>query len=125
MTLKLEDIRYDGLLSQPVGGDELSHFAELHRDRGILITGAGGSIGSALSRTVYQLQPRALVLLDSSEQNLYYIYRELSAISAGSGTAPILGSVADPRCVRDVFQRSPTYQPSPYLREQIATAAQP
>ncbi|HZD30706.1 MAG TPA: polysaccharide biosynthesis protein [Candidatus Angelobacter sp.] len=105
MILRLEDVRWEGLFPQPVGSENLSQFAELHRGQSVLVTGAGGSIGSALSKAIHQLQPRSLVLLDSSEQNLYYIHRELSAISLATEVFPVLGSVANPHCVRDVFRR--------------------
>ena len=49
------------------------------RDRTVLITGAGGSIGSELARQVFSLRPRRLVLVDRAESALYLIQRELEA----------------------------------------------
>lgn len=105
MTLRLEDVRWDGLLPQQAGGPDPSQLARLHRDRSILVTGAGGSIGSALARQIHKLQPRSLVLLDSSEQNLYSIHRELGLMERPTTIVPVLGSVADERCLRDAFKR--------------------
>lgn len=52
-------------------------------DKNILITGAGGSIGSELARQIMKLSPKKVVLMDNSEFNLYNIHLEL----AGKGTS--------------------------------------
>lgn len=105
MTLRLEDIQWDGLFpTAPAPGDSAVYVA-LHRDRDLLVTGAGGSIGAALCKAVHQLQPRTLVLLDSSEQNLYNIHRDLASPAIATTIVPVLGSVADERCMRDLFTR--------------------
>jgi len=105
MTLKLEDIRWDGLFPQQATDDDLSDFAQLHLGRSILVTGAGGSIGAAVTKAIHKLAPQTLVLLDSSEQNLYYIHRDLASLSETTAIVPVLGSVADEICVRDVFEK--------------------
>ena len=105
MTLRLEDIRWDGLFPAAAVARSTAQHAALHLGRNILVTGAGGSIGSALCKAVHGLQPRTLVLLDSSEQNLYYIHRDLAALAAPTTIVPLLGSVADDRCMRDLFKR--------------------
>lgn len=65
----------------------------------VLVTGAGGSIGSELCRKIMQLHPKTLLLFESSEYALYAIHRELEQALAGSGSVdlvPLLGSVIDP-----------------------------
>src|SRR5271157_391326 len=105
MTLKLEDIRWDGLFPQQANDEDVSDFAPIHCGRSILVTGAGGSIGAALTKAVHKLKPQTLVLLDSSEQNLYYIHRELASVAGATAIVPVLSSVADDRCLREVFAR--------------------
>lgn len=73
----------------------------------ILITGAGGSIGSALALQLAALKPHTLLLLDASESNLYSLERELDRECAAAGVAPlitsILGSAADRAWLEEIF----------------------
>ena len=57
---------------------ETSKIQSIVRDQTILITGAGGSIGSELSRQVFSFHPKKVILLDHSEYHLYLILMELS-----------------------------------------------
>ncbi|WP_312224458.1 polysaccharide biosynthesis protein [Stutzerimonas nitrititolerans] len=61
----------------------------------VLVTGAGGSIGSELSRQILRLAPKTLILLDHAEYNLYRIHRELEQQAAEVELIPILGSVGN------------------------------
>ncbi len=108
MNLNLENICWDVLFPQNTASGNGSDFARDHGGANILVTGAGGSIGSALAETLYSLNPRTLVLLDSSEQNLYRIHNKLSSLSGRERHVPVLGTVADERCLRDLFER---YEP--------------
>ena len=61
----------------------------------VLVTGAGGSIGSELCRQIIKTGPRQLLLLETSEFALYQIHQELSGLDAEAEIVPLLGSVCD------------------------------
>ena len=71
----------------------------------VLVTGAGGSIGSELCRQILPCNPKALILFDSSEYNLYKIEMELHDIFGASiPIFPILGSVTNESNVTQIFK---------------------
>jgi FlaA1/EpsC-like NDP-sugar epimerase len=68
--------------------------------KAVLVTGAGGSIGSELCRQALQLRPKALLLVEQSEFNLYTIHQELEKLADNVDLkdvqlVPLLGSVQD------------------------------
>jgi FlaA1/EpsC-like NDP-sugar epimerase len=73
--------------------------------RTILLTGAGGSIGSALAKAIILLEPRRLILIDSSERNLNEIDLELAATVDRSLYASVLGDICDARLLCEIFRR--------------------
>ena len=65
-------------------------------DKVVMVTGAGGSIGSELCRQILYLKPKRLILFEISESSLYKIERELDEIGMSHiDILPILGSVRD------------------------------
>ncbi len=72
--------------------------------RSIMVTGAGGSIGSDLCRLIVSWAPQRLVLLEMNEFALYQIERELSALG-DLAIVPVLGSIGDEVLVRDTIRR--------------------
>ena len=91
----IRDIRLEDLLGRaPVMPcDDL--FSRCIRGKAVLVTGAGGSIGSELCRQVLSQKPSTLVLLDHSEYALYAIEHELRAHAPTVSVTAYLGSVCD------------------------------
>ena len=92
----LEDVR-DIDIGDLLDRDPVAPIDELlHANIGgkvVMVTGAGGSIGSELCRQISQLGVRKLVLFDNSEYNLYRLERELDEM--GRPYVPVLGSILD------------------------------
>jgi FlaA1/EpsC-like NDP-sugar epimerase len=77
---------------------------ELVAGKTILITGAGGSIGSALVKALLGLGPNHVVLVDHSERNLHEIDSELS-ITGGASYTAVVGDVCDARLMKDLVEQ--------------------
>lgn len=101
--LEVEDI----LAREPVEPD-LSVMERNISEKVVLVTGAGGSIGSELCRQILSLEPKRLLLIDSSEYALYAIHRELSRSLEGRTSVPaltpLLASVCDHERMKRVLQ---------------------
>jgi FlaA1/EpsC-like NDP-sugar epimerase len=85
---------------------ELLH--ESIKDKTVLITGAGGSIGSEICRQIIQLAPRKIILNDHSEYNLYAIEQELLTLKEEKKSqvhiSAILGSVCDKSLMSEIME---------------------
>jgi FlaA1/EpsC-like NDP-sugar epimerase len=73
----LHDLDMNDLLGRAVVPPEVGLLEKNIRNQVVLVTGAGGSIGSELCRQIIKFSPKSLILLDSSEHSLYLIYEEL------------------------------------------------
>jgi FlaA1/EpsC-like NDP-sugar epimerase len=72
-------------------------------DLSVLVTGAGGSIGSELARGLLAAGVSRLYLLDTSERDLFWIHRELAAQYPSQTVSAVLGSVCDAQLLEHVF----------------------
>lgn len=95
------------LLCRAPKSTDLNAIKAVFAGRSVLITGAGGSIGSEICRQVASLQPHRIVMLDSSEYNLYRIELELREKHDCSNIElhAVLGSTTDVRVVHRVFEQ--------------------
>jgi len=98
----------DVLGREPVEVD-LETSASYLRDQTVLVTGAGGSIGSELCRQIARLRPQRLILVDQGETALFEIERELVDERGFAPSIPVLADVKSRRKMRQVFDR---YRPS-------------
>jgi len=76
---RVRRVQVADLLRRPTGNAHSPAVHEILHDKTVVITGAGGSIGSELARQVFSVGPRRLVLVDRAESALYLVQRELEA----------------------------------------------
>ncbi|SMX29599.1 UDP-N-acetyl-alpha-D-glucosamine C6 dehydratase [Pelagimonas phthalicica] len=94
----------DDLLGRNRLEKELPSVSEAYSGRRILVSGAGGSIGSELCRQLIACKPDCVVLLDHSELALYNIDKELRDLTHKMKVVPVLGSVMNGRLVREILE---------------------
>ena len=98
-------VKLDDLLGRPLATEHAPVVEDLVRGKTVMITGAGGSIGSELARQVHSLGPKRLVLIDRAESPLYTIQRELEVRHLhGRGTGVVEASLANV-VSRDLMRR--------------------
>jgi FlaA1/EpsC-like NDP-sugar epimerase len=135
-TLHLSDLKevdIDDLLGRDVAL-ELDVKDTLHQGKVVLVSGAGGSIGSELCRQIINLKPQKIVLLDHSEFNLYAIEQELVEFTQQQelkiDLLPKLVSVLDRKNLHDVLKtekvqiiyHAAAYKHVPLVESNIATS---
>ncbi len=108
-----KELDLDDLLGREPVPPQPGLLASSTTDRVILVTGAGGSIGSELCRQIVLERPAQLVLFDHNEYGLYTIQQELQSLCVARrldvDVVALLGSVANARRLHEVFGR---YRPS-------------
>ncbi len=102
---KLGSVSPGQFLNRQQHGDSLPQGTEAYIGRSVLVSGAGGSVGSELCRQLLTNQPKRIVLFEVSEIALYNIDREMREIAEGTGVeiSAVLGSVTDSRLCRAVI----------------------
>lgn len=109
----VQELDVEDLLGRAPVPPDASLLARNLAGKVVLVTGAGGSIGSELCRQILREKPRQLVLLEHNEFGLYSIHRELEGLCAEHALAvelvPLLASVGNFRRLKDICQH---YQPA-------------
>jgi FlaA1/EpsC-like NDP-sugar epimerase len=95
------------LLGREAVEDDLPGDSNIYAGRRILVTGAGGSIGSELCRQLARCNPETLILMDHGEHVLFEIERELRTLVPDLDIIPILGSVCDAALVNVLIELAP------------------
>ena len=101
----LREVEIEDLLGrEPVTLDN-KNISELIKDRVVLVTGGGGSIGSELCRQIMKHNPKKLIIFDIYENNLYNIELELKANYNKEKIEALVGSVRDKKRLKKVFEQ--------------------
>jgi FlaA1/EpsC-like NDP-sugar epimerase len=105
---QMRELSIEDLLPRPAVDLDGTPLERLIAGRRILVTGAGGSIGSELCRQIAARAPASLVLFERYENSLYTILHDLHDNGAPTVVVPVIGDVTDRRRLDDVFA---AYQP--------------
>ncbi|TGM13493.1 polysaccharide biosynthesis protein [Leptospira selangorensis] len=103
---QLREIRVEDVLGRPVVDLEIESIRSYIAGKTVLITGAGGSIGSELCRQVAVFNPAKMILLDSAETPLYEIDYELRKVFKDSGIQfrAVIADIKNPLRIGSVFE---------------------
>jgi FlaA1/EpsC-like NDP-sugar epimerase len=102
---QLREVRVEDVLGREPIVREIDRVGAYLRDRIVLVTGAGGSIGSELCRQIAQVKPRLLVMLDHAEDNLFEIDREMVEERHFASCESVLADCKEPHRMLEVMQR--------------------
>ncbi|MBC7333611.1 MAG: polysaccharide biosynthesis protein [Actinobacteria bacterium] len=102
---QVRDIQIEDILGRkPVKIDYSGLLAHLE-NKSVLVTGAGGSIGSELSRQIIRFKPSKLILVDHAENSLFLIEQELSSKYNFTTAVPIVADIRDKATIKGVFKK--------------------
>ncbi len=103
VTRQLREVRVEDILGREPVHMELERVGAYLQGKVVMVTGAGGSIGSELCRQIARVGPRRLVLVDHAEDNLFEIARELREDRHVNVTVPVLADCKEDERMREVF----------------------
>ena len=100
----IKDLTIEDLLSREQVKPNIELLSKNIKSKVVLVTGAGGSIGSEISRQIIKLKPKKLLLLESNEFVLYKISEELKSITTNLKIIPILVNIQNTSRLNEVFK---------------------
>ncbi|HZG86161.1 nucleoside-diphosphate sugar epimerase/dehydratase [Paenibacillus sp.] len=99
----IRDVQVEDLLGRDPVNVDLKGITEYVKDRVVLVTGAGGSIGSELCRQLLFFKPSKLLLLGHGENSIYQIDNELSQLKMNIPVETIIADIQDKKRMQDIF----------------------
>ena len=106
---QIREIGVEDILGREPVKVDLKEAASYIADRVIMITGAGGSIGSELCRQISRLQPSTLIMVDQGESSLFDIEQEIRNSYYHINTIPVIADITDRNRITRVFDN---YKPA-------------
>ena len=102
---RIRDVQIEDLLGrEPVELDD-QNLHEFLTGKTVMVTGAGGSIGSELVRQITNYQPKQILLVERAEYFLFQIGRELAAEFSEVSCVPLIADVCDEPRMREIFEQ--------------------
>lgn len=100
---RLRDVQIDDILGREQVTLDPANLTGLLSDKTVLVTGAGGSIGSELVRQIANFGPKTLLLVERAEYAMFEITNELSEVDLQTKIVPLIADVCDLDRVRQIF----------------------
>jgi len=100
---RIRDVAIEDLLGREAVELDLGSIKGIAKQRVVLVTGAGGSIGSELCRQILKFEPSKLLLVEQAENALFQIHRELIASHPNAMIVPLIADVTDEARVDAIF----------------------
>lgn len=102
---QIRPVQIEDLLGRDRINLETKRIEELVRDKVVMVTGAGGSIGSELCRQIAGYHPMRLLLVERCEVQMFQIEQELLGLGCGSQIVPLVADILDDERMRGIFER--------------------
>ncbi len=102
---QMRQVSIDDLLGREPVELDISGIQSEVENKTVLVTGAGGSIGSEICRQILKFNPERLLLLGHGENSIYLIERELRELNLDVELIPVIADVQDVERLRDIFMR--------------------
>jgi FlaA1/EpsC-like NDP-sugar epimerase len=102
---QIRDVDISDLLGREVIQLDLDLIEAFIRDKTVLVTGAGGSIGSEMCRQVGKFSPKMLLLIEQAENPLFYVERQLQKQFPNLSTRATICNITDRTRVQEIFEK--------------------
>ncbi|MDE0427398.1 MAG: nucleoside-diphosphate sugar epimerase/dehydratase [Candidatus Poribacteria bacterium] len=102
---QIREVRYEDLLNRSTSQMDIAEVSKYLSGKRVMVTGAGGSIGSELCRQVAQLNPELLILFGRGENSLYHTDIELQEFEPKLNRAVIIGDIRDNAKVAQITRK--------------------
>ena len=106
---QVRDINIEDILGREPIKVKVPEVVSEIKDKVILISGAGGSIGSEICKQIIRFSPEKMILVDHAENNLFLIEEELANKFAFTTSVPIVADIRDKETMKGVFKK---YRPA-------------
>lgn len=102
---KIRDVSMEDLLGRETVKLDMEEIKGYIKDRIIMITGGGGSIGSELCRQILKFEPKLIIILDEYENNAYDLQQEFRRKRIGINVEYVIASVRDKKRLQIIFEK--------------------
>jgi FlaA1/EpsC-like NDP-sugar epimerase len=102
---QLADVAIEDLLGRAPVTLDADAVQDFLRDRVVLVTGAGGSIGSELCKQICRFRPKRVILVEQAENNLFEAHRALLAEFPNVAVTPVIADICDSRRLDSIFEQ--------------------